>query len=779
MVIFMKPLTGRKITQASIGLALICVQMPVSALEPLNDSSLSGVVGQDGISIDLETSNSGISAQEIRADLDTGGSDSGVLSFGSVDIISVDIPTGVTGTDTVIFESEIDVGSDSLGSPLLSYDLRMTKPTRLRLGNLNLGGTSSFGTAAIEASSARLSLVNRGIFSMTQGTASLYGEIIDSSLFYRWSTTAGDPYLVLDNFDLRWDMPKGTLGIIAAPLDADPVFGSSLASGIFMASGDRVLNSALPPPLSESYIDVLLDYDLGYRDPTSTDPEFRGKDPLTGPMINFGWKGALTDARLIWGRGGSWDASGRWDDESTLTSGLRLEARWNYMTNAEAGSLGDPEKEFRWRLAEAGGNRTGIELSDWQNLPGAEYAFDFPFLALDAIPAGRGPGGPSGGLCWGGADNGGTGACANAGNLVRLTPGAVRHSGMDGTAYDAMGFIIRDANQLAFSNQLKVMDGTTVAQTIDWGLIYTFANIDGNVFAYPGGNPSNPNEGLMVDLLMMSQSLDANGNHNWEWNHATHWDSGTHFMIADTAACTGSGGPIDCGAGETGMGIGLIGSSLMLMFNDMRIYMKTGSGYDAGIDVYSPQTRVSLNGTFGGGTIPNGDKLVRGALVDVNFEGQLNLRLTPDDPNCGATNSCGLNFSAAVRLEDIAVSDFALDGNLGASGEGSYIKLAELNAPDMAYTLGDITGDFAWTNGRIDLRSDDETGVPDQPELELSNDILFGSTAKARLVDGGLIASGDAAQPFIINNAALGDNRMGAVAIPSGQWGMTLRLRPQ
>lgn len=760
------------------GILLCIVWEPLFALQPLDDKAMSRVNGQDGISIDLATSNAGISAGALNVEFDSDvPANEGVLGLGDIDIVGVNIPTGDTGNSAVVFESEIDVGSDTSGSPFLSYDLRLNTPTRLRLGNLNLGGTNSFGSAAIEASSARLSLVNRGIFSMTEGSASLYGEIIDSSLFYRWSTAAGDPYLVLDNFDLRWDMPSGTLGLISAPLNNDAVFGNSYASGIFMSSGDRVLNPGTP--LSESYIDVLLDYDLKYRNPASASPEFRGNDPGAGPMLNFGWKGALTDARLIWGRGGSWDAAGRWDNESSLTSGLRLEARWNYMTNAEAGTLGDPEKEFRWRLAEAGGNRTGIELSDWQNLPGAEYAFDFPFLALDAIPAGRGPGGASGGLCWGGADNGGTGACADAGDLVRLTAGAVRNSGMDGTAYDAMGFIIRDGNQLAYSNQLKVMDGTTVAQTIDWGLIYTFANIDGNVFAYPGGNPSNPNEGLMVDLLMMSQSLDANGNHNWEWNHPTHWDTGTHFMIADTAACTSSGGPIDCGAGETGMGIGLIGSSLMLMFNDMRIYMKTGSGYEAGIDVYSPQTRVSLNGTFGGGTIPNGDKLVRGALVDANFEGQLNLRLTPDDPNCGATNSCGLNFSAAVRLEDIAVSDFALDGNLGASGEGSYIKLAELNAPDMAYTLGDITGDFAWTNGRIDLRSDDDTGVPDQPELELSNDILFGSTAKDRLVDGGLIASGDAAQPFIINNAALGDNRMGAVAIPSGQWGMTLRLRPQ
>lgn len=743
------------------------------ALQPLDDSTMSSVTGQDGLSINLASDNAGISATELRVALDEGGADEGIISLGDISFIGVDIPTGITGGSPVVFQTDLDVGSDASNTPYLSVDFQLKTPTRLRVGALSLGGTNAFGSAAIEAASGGITLVNQGLFSMTPGSAYLLGEINDSSLFYRWSTTAGDPYLILDNFDLRWEMPKGTLGITDAAIsNTNPNFAESNSYGIFMASGDRVFKPGTA--LAESYIDVLLDFDLKYRDPPGASPEFLGKDVNAAPMVHFGWKGALTDARLIWGRGGSWDAAGRWDDQSTLTSGLRLEAHWNYMTNAEAASLGDSEKEFRWRLSEAGGSQTGIELSDWQNLPGADYAFDFPFLAIDMIPAGRGPGGVGGGLCWGGADNGGTGACAGAGSLVRLTPGAVRSSGLNATTYDALGLLVRDGNQLAYSNQIKIMDGTTVAQTMDWGLIYTFANIDGNIFAYPGGNPSKTTEGLMVDLLLMSQSLDGAGNQNWNWNHATHWDKGTHFMIADTAACAPAG-PISCASGEEGMGLGLIGSSLMLAFNDMRIYMKSGSGYDAGIDLYSPQSRIALKGTFGGGTIPDGSTLVRGMLVDVNLEGQLNIRLSPDAPDCGDTNSCGLNYSTAARLGSFTEAD----GDLIKSGEGSYLKLAELNGPDMAYTLGDITGDFAWVNGSIDLQSDDETGVANKPAMEFSHDILFGATAKDRLVDGGLIANTDPAQPFIINDASLGDNRMGAVAIPSGQWGLSLTLRPQ
>lgn len=748
--------------------------MPLCALQALDDAALARVNGRDGLTVDLQSNNSGVSAQNINLHLDDGTPYAGTLSLDGVRFEGKsDIQSPTVADAPVHFTNMLDIGSNG-SEPRLRYELLMNSPARLTVDNVTLGGAHSFGTSALEADNARLVLVNKGIFSADTRDAYLLGEIHDASLFYRQLDHPA-PYLTMDNLDLLWEIPKGTLGIINAPLaGSDP----SNSYGILMASGNRVV--APTTPLADTLINFALDFDLKYRDPISSDPEFMRDDPNASPVFNFAWKGAFKDARLIWGPGGEWGSANQ-ADQSARPGGLRLESRWNYVNHDDALALGDPEKEFRWRFAEAAGDKWGIELSDWRNLPGADYAHDWPLIALDVIP----PDATAGGLCWGGADNGSTGVCAGGGSQLRLAPGEVRSHGLDSSIsnYDALAIMARDGNILAYSNRVKIMQDTNVQREMDWGLVYTLANVDGNIYAYPGGNPGDISQGMVMDILLMSQSFDGSGQQNTVWNHATHWDQGMHLMIADTAACSSVGGPIDCVGSEEGMGIGLIGSSLLMGANDTRFWIKPGTGYNSGIDLLSPQTRIHLKGTFGGGTLPGGLSLVRGALVDINAEGLLNLRLSPSSPGCDVGAGCFLGYSMAVRLYDIADgTSYPQDSTQLASGEGSYIKLAELNRPDMAYTLGNITGDFAITNGKADMRGPNED-ADNYEKLRISNDILFGSTANDRLLNGsdnGLaLPGGVAPRPFMVNDVALGPDRMGSVVVPSGQWHFSATLRPQ
>ncbi|MGH8493591.1 MAG: hypothetical protein ACRERR_10895 [Moraxellaceae bacterium] len=811
-----------KISMKKMWVSLVCSAFmsiffisPAMALENLEDDQLSGVNGQDGLSVYLQTSNNGIAAKNIKETMDASAAWKGVLSVNDVKLQGKsNIANSTVGDAPVKFKSTLDVGAvNATSTPAISYSFSLDGPARLTLGGLSLGSSSrSFGTAALEAQSAQIKLVAEGgLFNMASSNTYLLGEVLNASMYYRqlWHDS---PYLVMDNFNLRWEMPKGTLGIIKAPLTSasctpSNASCSSVTSGIYMASGDKTINSALS--LADTLINVELGFDMKFRDPPNiSTPEFVRNDAAAAPMLNFAWKGALKDARLIWGAGGAWSAANAWTNQDLATDGLRFESRWNFVNHADAIALGDDAvttpHEFRWRFAESGGSNVGIELSDWVNLPGATYGHYFPLIAMDVIPAGYGPGGAAGGLCWGGADNGTTGACSSAGSMVRLAPGEVRSYGLNNTNYDAMALMVRDGNLLTYSNRIKIMEGSTVKRTMDWGLIYTLANLDGNIFLYPGGNPSatsdtnaancsgqgSRNCGIIADIALVSQSFDASNNQNTTWNKSTHWDKGTHIMIADTKACSSVGGPISgCGAGETGMGIGLIGSSILLLANDTRIWVKPGAtatDYDgSGIDLLSPQMRMQVKGTFGGGTIPNGTKIVRGALVDINLEGLLNLRLSPSAPGCvsgSSTNNCFLGYSMAARLYDISNSGlYPQDSTLMAGGSGSYIALAELNRADMPIKLGGISGDFAIINGRADLRGATEN-VDGIARLVISNDILFGSSANARLLDGttdATLPGGNTAQPFAINTIALGTNRMGAVVIPSGQWRYSLTLRPQ
>lgn len=780
-----------------LSFAVVSSAQAAWALVSLDDQDLSVVTAQDGVTVTLESSNSGVSATSIKQTLDA----AQILTLGNMSLVGKSNINNVTvGDAPVRFINTFDVGTNGAGQPEVAYTLKLDSAARLRINDLTLGTSPrSLGTMALEANSAQLKLTNVGgpLNYGNAGGGYLFGEILNASMYYRQLSSNTAPYLVMDNMNLRWEIPKATLGMTS--------------QGLFMGTLDKVASPSTP--LQNTLLNLELGFDLKYRNPAhGAGSEFVRNDPNAGPLINFAWKGSVKDARLLWAAGGSWNGSGVWTNPAANTSeGLRLNSRWNYVNHADAtGVLGEnaltTPSEFRWRFGEAGGQRLSIELSDWNNMPGVLYAHSFPMIALDVLAGGAGPGGnaTTSSLCWGGAVSSGSGACTGAmtdKQNLRLQAGQVRNYGLSNTNYDSLGVLVRGANLLSYSNKIKLVEGTTVRAVKDWGLIYTLANLDGNIYLYPGGNPADLNKGIIADISLVSQTLDASGNQvtgPWgKWNggsgsvttaaHDNRWNRGTHLMIADTTACS----RVSCDTGETGMGIGLIGSSILLMANDTRLwvkpysYLNDSSYYDGGIDLLSPQMRMEVKGTFGGGTIPYGKQIVTGGLVGVNAEGLLNMRISPSAPSDA---SHFLGYSMAARLYDISNGTlYTQDSNVIASGKGSYVSFAEQNRPDKPLLLGGISGDFAITNGKVNLVNATETeGIALNDgyyKLRISNDILFGTQANARLLEGTdngtRLPGGTTAQPFRINDVSFGGDKLGSVVIPSGQWHYSATLRPQ
>ena len=736
----------------------------VHALQPMDETDLAEVTGRDGLAVTIDSS--GISADAIRWVVDPGSVNEAAVQMEGVSINAVNNTGTVVGGDFG-FSASLDVGSDGTEAAVaISMELDRV---RLRINDLRHEGdiSRSYGTMALDGS-ARLDFINSGgIFNNqgsgplnNQGGLYLRGEINDANLFYRqlWHQ---HPYLVLSNFNALWNIEGGVLGIT-----------------------NEGIRTAAP------FIDVALDFDLMYKFPFGPYAEAQ-EFIISGnerPITHFGWLGALKDAELIWKPGGAWygtTGTPQQYDRGNKSEGINFSSRWNYVTYADtvAGGGSQPNsREFRWQFGEGNGmpnQGMRFELSDWRSLPGAVdgYGHNWPLIALDVINAGQGPGG----LCWGGPQQGPSsvgGACTNTSTqqFVNLPPGDIRDFDPSAPRTDAsaLALMVRDGNLLTYSNRVKLIEDGAIVREFDWGLIYTLANVDANIYFYPGGNPSDPgggslSRGIIADIMLMSQSFDP----DTPSQQGLNWDQGSHFMIADTAA---------------GKGIGFLGVSFMMLANDTRIWLRpdwSGSNfYDVGIDVLSREARLAFRGTFGGGNIPDGSDLLRGTFVDANLEGLLNLRLSPSRPGATIAADGGVDFlgySLAARLADTDVADFSADASGGPGDPGSYISLAEPGRPDVNLVLGNISGDIALVNGVIDLRSDSEEG-DGFPKLVIANDIQFGQTANARMinaVEGSSLPGGNAAQPFRIDSVSFSGNPLGSIVVPSGQWHSSITLRPQ
>lgn len=788
------------------------------ALEAMDDMSLADVSGRDGITVNLQPGASGWSAAAIQMTLDADDTDwathtgprEATLSINNFTLNGVNSDGSVAGAPSASGVFTLDVASNGTG-PLLAMDLHTTSRLRLRTDSLTIPYPAtttgrSFGTFAYDFEGG-LELVNRGVFSMDYGSTYFLGQINGSDLFYRQGDINND-WMALHDFDLMWEIPEGVLGISTE--------GIVHKSGNPWTAADISGGRAYAAPVESDLINLALDFEYIFGTAAGAE-EFQITSDARGAM-HFGWLGSVKDAELLWSPNGIWhgtiaDANGGGTifnpdyKGSELTDGLRLSVQWDYVSLNEAvTNLGDPSKEFRWRLGETADvatadlSRVNFELGDWtiwgERSAPKPAALYFPLIALDVIKgAGNGPGG----LCWGYSLNGTS--CGSASGYdaqyVNLEPGNVgsTYGASLASAGDAgaMAIVVRDGQLQAYSRKVRFLErdgaGAVTATEFDWGLIYALANIDANFYLYPGGSGNSISDGVIADIAVTSQTFaesnDASTSYDDTFAQGFNWDHGTHLMLADTTA---------------NMGIGFMSGSFALLANDTRIWVKSRVGddyYTAGLDLFSPQARFAYTATFGGGLLPGhadygvGAKpqTVRGLLLDLNLEGVANVRFSPSHPDSevagpnfvGARNFLG--YSGAFRLQDTNIADFSGDTSGGVGDYGSYLSFAEPGRPDVVWRWANISGDLAFTNGMIDVRGSGEDG-DGKPKLKISNNVLIGAAAAGRLTEAvagttNALQGIAAGQALEINRIMLGNGNLGRIVVPSAQIYASITLQPQ
>lgn len=794
-------------------MALVVAGLPVTcfALDSLSEDELSGVNGQSGITYEMKAPS--ISATEWRFDVDAGG------------IKGAPLAMTPNGNSSLLASLLLDVGSiASPGtSPAISIVYHLD---RFRLGGAtgtgwtsSLSGdtTRSFGEWAL-VTDMDYSLVGQPML-VSPGTSNLKLALNDAALFYRQNS--GHATLTMDNLNFLWDMQGGAVNI---------------DTGGLRLSGDPTFR---------------IGFDVFYKN--NADQNMTNTTANDRPGIRFSWGGKLYDSLLYARSGGVWNTA---TDQGTTvafnaagtaltgmptgqTQGVNLGMRWNYR-NASG------TNDFLWGVGHITGDQEYLEFGDWKNLEQAtgavpgRYGFDIPLLVIDALNAGSATN-AGGTLCWGNTMT--TNACsAGGGSLVGLTAGTVQgySSEVNRTGGALYMQLIRNGNLLAWSNSVRVKRNPTAPTYEDgpgfggnalatngsscatspgnsgcgysWGLVATLANINANIYLYPGGSETtgvgNRNQGALGDILFMSQSFGV-----WEQNNRTtsggtcqangtgcvdtqRWSQGTHLMVADTAAQ---------------MGIGILGASILLAADDLRLWLKdtttdTSPGnLVGGVDLFSPRVRYNLKGLFGGARLPNGHDLIRVANIDMNLEGLLNFRISPPptDVQSGKTAESNdyLAYSGAMRLRcggvtafgctDNAFADSA--GSSTASGSGSYISIEEPGKPGVDLRFADLSGDLAITEGVLQLRSAPDTAADAAPnsgnkfstaraDLTIANKILMGASASSRLTDGTSgagVGNGGAAGRALTGNVRFGGNDIMSMAIPAASAYYSLTIRAQ
>jgi len=784
---------------------LLLASQTTLALQAMDDSALSAIAGQDGLTIRMEGD---MSATAIQATMDAATANAATLSANNLTFTGVNTDGTLGGAAAPLLEFTLDSDADEF-----AIGLDLLTRSRLRTDSLTIPGSPvssrSYGTWAFDFD-ASVRLVNQGIFSMTNDNAYLFGEITSGDLFYRQGGIA-NAWMGMHNFLLRWEIPSGILGLC----DGSNNYGCNGQAGVVHRAGSpwRVGDPAPGAPSPSDIINLALDFEYIFGKDDGAD-EFRITDQARGVM-HFGWLGSIRDAEVKWMAGGSSVGASAtdptygayFDAYATTSEGLRFSSQWDYIDTAQASALGDSEKEFRWRLGEtsdvatADKSRVNFELGDWTiwgtrtaAKPSSHY---FPLIALDVINGGQGPGG----LCWGHSLNlangtGGATGCGSSGapntQFINTRPGYISgvYDGLAASNGDAssLAIIVRDGQLQTYSRKVRLLErdasgDESVKKTFDWGLIYALANVDANIYLYPGGSGSagSINNGVIADIMVMSQTFDEDNPHQQGFN----WDHGTHLMIADT---------------DANMGIGFMSSSFLVAGNDTRIWVKNQNGadyYSGGIDFFSPEARFNYRATFGGGLLPghpnylvaNKPQTVRGTLIDMNLEGMVNLRFSPSDPDEGNNRDGSRNFlgySGALRLgENTSLPNCTGDDcGLGTTnGFGTYISLAEPGRPDVDIRFANITGDIAFTEGQVDIALDNEPGV-DRPRMRISNYMHIGTDAATRMTEAvsgatAALAGNAAGQPLIIDRVMLGQAELGSIVIPSARVYSSITLEPQ
>lgn len=770
-------------------LSLLSPGLPAVAMTPLSEDELVQVSGQDGLDTAYSVPALTLDSWSLLSDAGVSGKAGGAMATGAT-LYPYGGAASLDGTLTldVGASSNADAGALAIVSHLGPFRLGgpySGAPTAGDGGfNAKLAGDAnrSFGQWALVSGASGLDFIIAGKpFYGSPSTTQLKLSLQDARLLYQqnWYYHAN---IVLDDIDFTWEMP-------AAIVDID-------SDGLCLA-GDATFS---------------IDFDLLYK--FHSDQNMSTVTANDRPLLQLGWAGSLLDTLVYLRPGGIWDTTTNQYTGATFSAlpagrseGINIGLRWNYAS------------DFIWRFGHASGDRELLQFGNWTSLEQAtgpvsgRYGFDFPLIVLDALDVGDDTH-AGGSLCWGSAMT--NAACSGGGVLVNLRAGTVEGYNTDvnrSGGATAMQ-VIRNGSLYAWANSITVSANNGANEdTFPWGLIYTLGNIQSNVYLYPGGSESDTgggsrNQGVLMDVLFTSQSFGdwesnflttsggtCNAVNGTGCNNSTRWSHGTHFMLADMAKQ---------------QGVGLLGSSFLLASDDLRLWLKnTWDGqnapenYDGGIDLFSPRTRASLKALIGGVRLPRGLDLVRAADIDYNFEGLWNFRLSPTPADFAGESGDFLAYSGAIRYRCGSTTAWgcldnafgASTGSAYASGSGSYMAFSEPGRPDVALKFADMSGDVAWTEGRIQLRARNDTCDPGadptcgpaksataKPDLVIGNKLLVGKSAETRMGDaaaGSSLGSGGPAGRTFTSNVMFGNNHMLTWAIPAANMHASIVVMPQ
>lgn len=666
------------------------------AMQTMDDSDLADVSGRDGISVTLTSQN--VSANSIDWTMDAGTALESRLRMEGISLQSVELDGANVGVGNFNINAQIDAGSDGVTAGLgisTSWDR-----TRLRINDMRHGTdvTNSVGTWVID-SSGQFNFASRdGLFNTSRDDSALYIAVNDADIYYRQGGD-GSPEMVMRNFNFLWDMPAAKVGI-----DSEGI----------LVEGDANFN---------------ITFDFTY-DAAPSSPFSNTASDSHGLL--FGWAGDLLDTQIRVKSGGLWQETSLTGsvpnqayDWAAKSEGLNLSMKFNYGPS------------FRWVIGESDATRVSLEFGGAVKLPASlgrtEYDLEFPLIALDAINAGEGPGG----LCWGANWSGPASSCTpKGGQYVDIAP-----------ENNALAMVVRDGKLRAYSSTVNLLENGVVYDTFNWALIYTWGDVDMNLYIYPGGESSS--RGMKMDVMALMQTydtFDADGDGN-SFEQGIDWGYGSHFMIADT---------------DAGLGIGFLDANFLFAADDL--YVSLQSGLQGGVQMSTDLARIAMRGRFAGGDIPNANEQLQIANIDINLEmDDFVFAVYPEE--VGGNKYLG--FRALMNLANTNVANFSGSIANDVSDDGSYISLAEPSRPETDFRLADMRGTIEMRNGVLDL-VEAETPIGRPAELVIATDMLIGRTANAGL--------GNA---LIAHRVELGNRNLGTIVVPGGQWHSSLTLSPQ
>lgn len=717
------------------------------ALEALDESVMSGVHGGDGIEVGLANSGTATMSQ-LNWITDAGASAFGSCTGGIANrhaCTYVNSSTLAGSGGPLSINTRLDVGAPTSSGSAARMSLDTTwQPMLWVLGGLTLNtptanySANSLGTFGfLSQGSLRLTNIG-GPFNNTGNTATL--QYTSTGDVFLRQGGAGSSELSFGNFQFSNRFTNGAAG------------GQQDALGRIAIDNQGLLVSA---PFAKT--DLL--FDLMFK-ATPANFDTTGRSSIT----LFGWSGGLVNPSFLVAPGGI--AYGTWATTANNLSGVSR----NYYDHTGSNGGGarseglhidsswDFDTDFAWILGQAGGNRTQVRFSNWRKMGNwAGPMLSMP-VTFDVMQNNVGPAG----LCFGGGFTAGAPLQADC-----TAEGGQWIAGGVPAGRAALAVQIRDGYLHAYNQVVDVFEGSPTPVSVGsyrWSLLYTFGKLDSDIYLYPEGRASGLTvtptaTGIKADITLMSQSPGF-------WNQATgtpaqraalyttgagtRWATNTHFMLADTAVG---------GVTTSQYGVGLVNADLLWKVRDMYFRVTAGdSGYPTlpgGFWMQSDSAaQYRFRGLFGGGNLQALGAPSAVGLMDLNLStNRFIFVLSPGTPVGG----------------DVPI---AFSGLLDLDGT-SYFRLAEPSSPSSYFTIYNVSGRIGWANGKVNLISGPNNLPSGLPKLNLSNDLLFGSSATFGNASAPAVAN---AQP-LIGSIGFGVENFGRVAIPAGVWNSDISIK--